>query len=369
MQHVLQGGLSAGMSATEAFHSSKPNPVDPSFDGTAAILPASYIPSADKTITLRGAKKSIKAPHMTWGAWPWGDKATFEFSDSERPAVKAAWEQAYAQGLNWIDTAQAYGSGESERIVGELIKDLPRDSVIIQDKWYVVPDNPTNFVHPVDAPLIYLKDSLKRLGTDHIDLYLVHGHIHPASIKNVAEGLAACVNQGLTHTVGVANYSAKDMLEMQAALAAHGIPLALNQCEYSVLRRHPETLGGLLTACRENGIVFQSYSSLAQGRLTGKYSADNPPPAQRRFSSYDMKDLEPTMRVLGDIAAKHDVGVSAVALNYNLSKGVIPTVGIRSPEQMKENAAALGWRLSLEEMKQIDAVSVEGKTTALWQQG
>jgi aryl-alcohol dehydrogenase-like predicted oxidoreductase len=147
-----------------------------------------------------------------------------------------------------------------------------------------------------------------------------------------------------------------------------GIPLALNQCEYSILRRIPET-SGLLKACRERGIQLQSYSSLAQGRLTGKWSAEKEPPKTYRFSSYPMKYLEPTLEMVKKIAVAHNVTMAAVALNYNLSKGVIPVVGVRNMEQAQSNLQALGWRLSNEEMRMLDDVSLEGKTTMLWQQG
>lgn len=155
---------------------------------------------------------------------------------------------------------------------------------------------------------------------------------------------------------------------MAGELAKYNVPLATNQCEYSVIRRHPE-IHGLLSACKERNIVFQSYSPLAQGRLTGKYHVGKEPPNTYRFSSYPMKDLEPTLAVLDDIALARRTSISAVALNYNISKGALPVVGMRSPEQAKQNIKALGWRLSKEEIRRIDGVSIEGKTTKLWQQG
>jgi len=172
----------------------------------------------------------------------------------------------------------------------------------------------------------------------------------------------------MTKCVGVANYSTEDMLQMRDELAKYGVPLALNQVEFSVLRRLPET-SGLLETCKREGIVMQSYSSLAQGRLTGKYTKDRKPPSSYRFSSYPMKDLEETIAVLEQIGRERGVSTAAVALNYNLSKGVAPVVGFRNPAQVEQNVQALGWRLSVEEVERIDAVSLEGKATALWQQG
>ena len=213
-----------------------------------------------------------------------------------------------------------------------------------------------------------LKESLERMGLDYVDVYMVHGHIHPGSISQVAKGMADCVEQGLAKTIAVANYSKEDMVEMADALSEYGIPLAINQIEYHMLRRIPE-MSGLMQTCRERGIQMQSYSSLAQGRLTGKYSAENEPPKTYRFSSYPMKDLEPSLEVLKKIANKRGVPMSAVALNYNIGKNCIPVVGVRKVSQAQENLQALGWRLTNEEYKELDAVSIEGKETQLWQQG
>jgi len=368
MQHTLQAGLSAGMSATEGFHSSKPKPVNPSFDGLQSVLPPDFVPSSDIRITLHGANgNDVHVSPICIGAWPWGDVATWHWKPEERPAVDAAWDICAKHGINFIDTAQAYGDGESERITGELAKRLSRDKVVVQTKYYVVPDM-ENILHPSTAPVKKLQGSLERLGMAYVDIYLVHGPIHPGSISQVAKGMAECVEKGLAKCIGVANYSKKDMLEMKDALAKYGIPLATNQVEFHPLRRIPET-SGLLQACKDNGIVLQSYSSLAQGRLTGKYGPGNEPPKTYRFSSYPMKDIEPMLDVLKRIAVKRGTSVSSISLNYNMSKGVLPVVGIRNPQQAEENVKALGWRLSNEEIKEIDSVSVEGKTTVLWQQG
>lgn len=366
-QHVLQAGLSAGMSATAGIHDSKPNNVNPPSKDNATLR-QSFVPTTETRITFRGKHGDVPTPAIAWGAWSWGDKATWHWSDDELPALEQAWQLCVQKGMTFVDNAQAYGSGTAESIHGSLINRLPRNRTFIQTKWDVVPDHATNLLSPTHAPAKMLKDSLKRLGVDYIDCYLVHGHIHASSISQVAKGLAECVDSGLTKTVGVANYSTEDMLKMQAELAKYDVPLATNQCEFSIARRKPET-DGLLQACRDNNIIFQSYSSLAQGRLTGKYTSENPPPKEYRFSSYPMEEYEPVLNVLESIASAHKVSMSAVALNYNISKGALPVVGLRKLEQAEQNMQALGWRLSEEEIRKIDSVSIEGKTTKLWQQG
>ena len=96
---------------------------------------------------------------------------------------------------------------------------------------------------------------------------------------------------------------------------------------------------------------------------------ENEPPDWYRFSSYPMKEVEPILKVLKEIAQRVGVSIAAVALNYNNSKGVVPVVGGRKPEQVKQNAEAFGWRLTDEDVRKIDKVSFEGKATSLWQQG
>jgi aryl-alcohol dehydrogenase-like predicted oxidoreductase len=261
MDKVLQAGLAAGMSATDGIHKADPKPVDPSFDGLKSLLPKDFLPDKNTRVTLRGAKGDIQAPLMNIGAWSWVDKTTWHWSDDQLPAVVEAWSVLRKNGITWIDTAQTYGSGESKRICGQLFKDLPREDFIIQTKWYVVP-NMTNLLSPSHAPAKMLNGSLERLGLDYIDVYLVHGPIHLSSFSQTAKGLAECVEEGMTRTVGCANYNEEDMIKLSDELAKFNIPLATNQCEFSILRRWPET-HGLVKACRGCGIIFQSYSSLA----------------------------------------------------------------------------------------------------------
>jgi aryl-alcohol dehydrogenase-like predicted oxidoreductase len=135
------------------------------------------------------------------------------------------------------------------------------------------------------------------------------------------------------------------------------------------MRREPE-VSGLLKACKENDIVYQSYSSLAQGRLSGKYTTeDEGPPSSYRFSNYPMKEYGPVLKVLNEIAKARKVTVAAVTLNYNMVHGVTPVVGVRNAEQANSNASAYGWRLNDGEIEKLDAVSSQGKKTKLWQQG
>ncbi|KAI0441786.1 NADP-dependent oxidoreductase domain-containing protein [Xylaria telfairii] len=287
-QKVLQAGLSMGMSAVSGAYSSQPQPLPEDYNG------------------LKRGKdgNDVQVPLLCWGAWPWGDTSTFHWSDDESPDLRAAWKKCLENGLTFVDTAQVYGSGKSEEILADLIHNyspgVDRSKIIVQTKWLPnVTDQGTNVLQLVDAPFKQLQKTLDRMKLTHIDCYPVHGHIHISSIKQVAQGLAKCVEEGLAKTVGVANYSVKDMLRMKEAFS---------RAWYST--RHQPVLG----------------------RLSGKYGKDNPPPKEYRFS-YDMERVEPCLRVQRKLAVKHNVNVTAAALNWNICKGAIPVVGLRKGEQ------------------------------------
>jgi glucose-6-phosphate 1-epimerase len=368
-QYMMQAGLAAGMSATQGFHPPHPKLMDPHLSEPVDMLPAGQMPTSQSRIALPCINdKVVLIPYMSIGTWSWGDKATFSYNPNrDLPHIHSAWQKLKSVGLTFVDTAQSYGDGESELICGTLFQGMPRDSFVVQTKWFSTPDM-TNTLLQSGGPKSKLRDSLVRLRLDYVDIYLVHGPIHPTMISKVAKGLADCVEAGLTRAVGVANYSTHEMIKMADELATHGIPLAVCQCEYSVIRRLPE-VSGMIRECKKRSICFQGFASLAEGLLSGKYSRLNETPRRRRFSSYPMHMLEPTIDVLKSIAGERRAPVPAVALNYSINKGVVPLVGVRDAEQAEQDMQALGWRLTEDEMKRIEAVSIEGQTSSSLQHG
>jgi pyridoxine 4-dehydrogenase len=195
-----------------------------------------------------------------------------------------------------------------------------------------------------------------------IDLYQIH---FPNAWSNAAywDGLAMAYEQGLVKAVGVSNYGVDAMRACHDALAQRGIPLASNQIQLSLLYTHPVD-NGLLQACNDLGVKVLSYSPLALGMLTGKYSVDNPPSGPRKslFQSLqatpDYDNLLATMR---DIAGAHGVTAtpSQVALNWTRAKNTIPIPGARTLSQVQQNYAALDWDLSSPEVAALDKAAVK----------
>ena len=204
--------------------------------------------------TLAGSDVTI--PLLGVGTWAWGDSSTWGMgsydTDLTRDSIHEAWDASIDAGATFFDTAEVYGGGESERIVGKLLADDPGRAAraVIATKFMPSPWK----LNVRGALLASLRASLDRLGADSVDLYQIHGPISLRSHSALADALAAAHGEGLVKAVGVSNYSVKETRSMAAALERRGMRLATNQIEFSLLRRSPET-GGLLAACAELGVL------------------------------------------------------------------------------------------------------------------
>lgn len=172
--------------------------------------------------------------------------------------------------------------------------------------------------------------------------------------------LAAAVQAGKIGAIGVSNYGATQMREAHRRLAEVGVPLAFNQMPYSLLARQIER-NGVMALAQELGVKILAYSPLAQGLLTGKYTATAPPKGGRQlnpqFGADGLFRVEPLIRLLREIGETYDRTPSQVALNWAIAKGTIPIPGAKNAAQATENAGALGWLLSAEDVAALDRVS------------
>lgn len=328
---------------------------------------------------LKCAKESagsVPLPNICIGTWAWGDNMTWSNAGPEaRALLDGAWDTMRKQNLFFVDTAEVYGRGESERIIRQLRDGAKEDEefkarLVTATKYLPIPWPPTKLLMP-SGMVSSCRQSLERLGLPSVDLYQIHGPVHFLnSIDSMAGGLAKCVELGLTRAVGVSNYSKDEMITMDEALKKRGLRLASNQVEFSLLRTLPES-SGLLEECKKRGILLMAYSPLGMGRLTGKYTAANPPPSGRRFSNYPMQQLSPLLDALHKVAEAHGVKPSAVALKWVIQKGAIPLGGVKNATQAEENARAATdeWLLTDEEMRALEEHSIVGTTSYMWQHG
>ena len=283
--------------------------------------------------------------------------------------IAEAWESSLAAGVTFFDTAEVYGSGESERIIGRLITSsgIERSTLTIATKWFPAPWK-LNAVASMRASALA---SLERLNLDVIDLYQVHGPTSLRSASVLADGLASLVADGVVKAVGVSNYSLREMSAIRSALSARGVPLATNQVEFSLLRNLPLT-SGFTQRCRELGVTILAYSPIGLGRLSGKYTADNPPPGKRGFSNHPMTLVDDLVAVSRSIGETHGRTPSQVALRWLIQHGTVPIPGAKNAGQAIENAGALGWELSARDMATLDAASLGPARSIrnyVWQHG
>jgi aryl-alcohol dehydrogenase-like predicted oxidoreductase len=295
----------------------------------------------------------LHAIEMGLGAWQWGDRVVWQYGHGYGDAeVQQAFLASLNEGIRFIDTAEIYGNGRSERLLGQFLKETDQPA-LIATKFLPFP-----WRFGKSALPRALRGSLARLGVESVDLYQIHWPTPLMSIDTMMEGLAECVKSGLTRTVGVSNFSQTQMLAAYSSLARYKIPLASNQVHYSLLNRTVEK-NGVLARCKELGIRLVAYSPIEMGLLAGKYSVDFPPPGSRgRNYTNLLPKIGPLLKLMTEIGQDHGGKSNAqVALNWVICKGALPIPGAKNAAQAQQNAGALGWRLTDEESARLDEAS------------
>lgn len=305
--------------------------------------------------TASNAVRYLHTIELGLGAWAWGDRVVWQYGRGYSDAdLRQAFQTSIVEGIRFIDTAEVYGSGRSERLTGQFIKEADQP-VLVATKFFPLPWRLTK-----TSIRSALKSSLVRLGLETVDLYQIHMPTPLLSPEAMMEGMLMCVEAGLTRMVGVSNFNQAYMLRAYSTLARHNIPLASNQVHYSLLNRTVEK-NGLLARCKELGMRLIAYSPLEMGLLTGKYNPENPPPGNRsvRYGSV-LNKIGPLLKLMTAIGQDHGGKPNAqVALNWVICKGALPIPGAKNADQALQNAGALGWSLTEEEIARLDAASDE----------
>lgn len=310
-----------------------------------------------ETITL--GQNGPAVPPVCIGTWAWGDKLFWNYgSDYDSNQLKEAFNAALEVGTNFFDTAEIYGLGQSEEFLGQFMQQTDK-TVQIATKFGPLPWRFTA-QYVSDA----LTDSLKRLKVEQVALYQVHWPFSfLMSQETLMNALADEYKRGRIAAIGVSNYSAEQMREAHKILADRGVPLAVNQVRYSLLTRQIEK-SGITDTAKQLGVTLLAYSPLAQGRLTGKYRPDsNQKPTGARsfdpqFSQAGLEKIEPVVSLLRQIGEKRDRTPAQVALNWLIAQSnVVAIAGAKTAQQVQQNAGALGWRLTDNEVAELEQVS------------
>ncbi|OLR92623.1 aldo/keto reductase [Actinokineospora bangkokensis] len=269
-------------------------------------------------------------------------------------------------GVNFFDTADVYSAGESEATLGRALRELgvPRHEYVLATKVYSRTGPGRNDVgasrgHVMDA----VEASLRRLGTDHIDLYQVHAHDAVTPLEETLRALDDLVRQGKVRYVGVSNWQAWRIAKALGITQRLGLaPLNTVQAYYSVAGRDVER--EILPLLREEGLGMLVWSPLAGGLLSGKFSRDNQSPEGARRSGFDFPVVDKdrawdVLDVLGPIAEAHGCSPARIALAWLLTRPAVTSVlvGARRLSQLEDNLAAVDVELTEDEVQRLDAVS------------
>jgi aryl-alcohol dehydrogenase-like predicted oxidoreductase len=282
------------------------------------------------------------------GTWQFGSTEWGYGSEYARDEAGAIVRRALELGVNMIDTAEIYGMGRSERIVGEAIRGR-RDAVFLATKLF-----------PVGLPFqvaARARGSARRLGVDHLDLYQLHWSSPLFPPRSTMPRMKRLVDAGLVGHVGVSNHSLE---RWQAAERALGDPVLSNQVPFSLVDRRPEH--HLLPWAQQQGRVIIAYSPLAQGLLSGRYQ-QSPPRNFRRmrraFSTGSRERAQPLINALGEIGTRHGATHAQVALAWLIRKpNVVAIPGASSVRQLEDNVAAVDLELSDDDDARLTALAL-----------
>jgi len=266
----------------------------------------------------------------------------------EAERARACLEEAFAQGINFIDTANVYGQGAAESFLGEALHGRPRQSYVLATKVYF-PMGPNDRGLSRGQIEKQLDASLRRLRTDYVDLYQCHRYDRETPLEETMEALTRAIEQGKTRYIGFSEWPAE---QIQAAIDMTGVArFVSSQPQYSLLWQEPEK--EVIPLCAANGISQIVWSPLGQGVLSGKYDPDQPPPSNSRAASEEMggwmdrllqPDVLRAVQKLKPIANEAGLTLPQFALAWVLREPNVASaiIGASRPEQVRENAGASG---------------------------
>jgi aryl-alcohol dehydrogenase-like predicted oxidoreductase len=263
-------------------------------------------------------------------------------------------------GINFFDTADIYGGTKSEEFLGRALAGR-RDRAIVATKFGMAVDEKRRGARP-EYVRQAVDDSLKRLGTDCIDLYQLHQPDPGVQVADTLGALDDLVQAGKVKEIGCSNFSVEQLDEAARAAAPGAARFVSVQNEYSLLHREPER--GVLAACERLGMAFLPYFPLASGLLTGKYRPGAPPPQDSRLSlswtaRFTTKRNIEVAEALKAFAADRRRTLLELAVSWLAAQPRVVSViaGATSPEQVRANAAAANWPLTREELTEIDRLA------------
>lgn len=322
----------------------------------------------------------FKVPALTLGTGTFGGGTEFfkEWGASDVAEASRLIDISLENGLTMFDTADIYSDGMAEEILGAAIKGR-RDQVLISTKGtFRLGEGPNNVGSSRWHLIRSVENSLKRLGTDYIDLYQLHGFDAMTPVEEVMNTLDNLVRAGKIRYIGASNFSGWQLMKAQAYAEKFNLSRHVaNQTYYSLIGRDYEWELMPLGLDQKIGAVV--WSPLGWGRLTGKIRRNQPRPETSRLNhtlsnqygpQVDDEYLYKVVDALDEVAEETGKSVPQVALNWLLQRPTVSTViiGARNEEQLRQNLGAVGWNLTTEQVAKLDAASDKPKTYPYWHQ-
>jgi aryl-alcohol dehydrogenase-like predicted oxidoreductase len=274
-------------------------------------------------------------------------------------ATSAVVDAALDSGITFFDTADVYGGTKSEEYLGRALG-RRRDEMVIATKFGSAVDEQRKGARP-EYVRQAVEDSLRRLGTDRIDLYQLHRPDPEVPIEDTLGALEELVQAGKVREIGCSNFSADQLREAEQATREGAARFVSVQNEYSLMHRQPEQ--DVLTECERLGIAFIPYFPLANGLLSGKYRQGQNAPAGSRLDSSrgDRVLTERNLAIVEDLigfSERRGHNILELAFSWLLARPAVASViaGATSPEQIRSNAGAAGWKLTDAELAEVDSI-------------
>ena len=326
-------------------------------------------------------RTGLKVSEICFGAMTFGEGFNGIGEVSDQDAADRLAHAALDAGVNFFDTADVYSRGQSEEILGQSLRNSSksRDQVVIATKVRgAMSDDAQTGVGDVNNVGLSRKhvlagcdDSLRRLGTDYIDLYQVHGWDPVTPLEETMGALADLVRAGKVRYVGVSNYAVRQIMKANAIADAHGWPRFVSlQAYYSLVGRDLEH--ELVDLCDEEGLGIMAWSPLAGGFLTGKYRRGQDGPEGSRRSSFDFPPVDKeqaydVVDALDEMAQSKGVSIPQLALAWLLRRRAVTSViiGTKKPGQLDDNLGAVDVSFTDDELDRLDELT---KPDALYPQ-
>ena len=321
----------------------------------------------------------LMAPALSFGTGTFGGKGEFfqAWGSTDVDEARRLVDICVEAGLTMFDSADIYSGGAAETVLGEALKGRPRDSVLISTKaTFRAGDGPND----VGSSRLHLtravEGALKRLQTDYIDLFQLHGFDAMTPVEEVLSTLDQLVREGKIRYIGASNFSGWHLMKSLAAADRYGYPrYVANQTYYSLVGRDYEW--ELMPLGLDQGLGAVVWSPLGWGRLTGKIRRGQPLPKGSRLHKtadagpqVDDEHLFKVVDALDAVAAETGKSVPQVALNWLLQRPTVATVvvGARNEEQLRQNLGAVGWNLTPEQVARLDEASKLPPAYPYWHQ-